>query len=84
MSLFDVLLADFFGNSVLLGLTVIAVIISLAFFIRSSKYVIEGISIIAVYALLKASYIQPWVFFIVLVIVGLDIGKLLIGAITGR
>lgn len=84
MTLFDTLLTEFFGSSLLLGFSIIAVMLLLVFFIKSSKYVIEGLALIVVYTLLKQAYIQPWVFFIVLALIGLDLAKLILSAFTGR
>jgi len=80
MTLFDPLLADFFGNAVFMSVFIIIIVSMLVFFIRSSKYVIEGIALIVVFGMLQASFIQPWVLFVVISIIGLDIAKLLLSS----
>jgi hypothetical protein len=75
MTLFDTLLSDFFGNPVLMSVGIIFVFILLVLFIRTSKYVIEGIALLAVYGMMKAGFIESWVLFIVIALIGLDIAK---------
>lgn len=80
MSIFDTMLSLFFGNAVFMALAIIVVFILLVMFIKAQKYVIEGIALIAVYGLTEAAFIQKWVLFVVIAIVGLDIAKSIIEA----
>jgi hypothetical protein len=78
MSVINTLLTDFIGSPVLFSVFVIMIFIVMSLFIRSGKYVIESIALLAVYFMMESGFIAPWVLFVVIVIIGIDIGKLII------
>ena len=82
MIFFDTLLSNFFGNSIFMGLVIIMFFVFLVIFIRTQKQVIEGVLLLAVYGMSEAAYIQKWAFYVVIIIVGVDIAKSLLDTFT--
>lgn len=75
MTIIDILLSDFLGSPILLAVALIVIVLSLVIFVKGSKYVIEAFLLLIVYAFTVSGYLKAWVFFIVLMVIGLDIGK---------
>lgn len=80
MSWINTFLGEFAGSHLMLGLLVLMMFVILIFMARVSKVVFTGVMFVGVYALAEAGIIPMWVFGILLIIVGIYLGKMFINS----
>jgi hypothetical protein len=73
MSVINVLIGDFFGNSILMGFSIIMLMIVLMLFAKANRFVISGLALIVTYGFVGGGYIPAWILFIVIAIIGIDL-----------
>lgn len=75
MTWIETFLGGFAGSLFLLGLLIISVLVILLLILRVSKVVFLGVMFVGVYALAESGFIPMWIFGILIILVGLFIGK---------
>lgn len=78
MTTASILVENLFGNSLLLGLFGLLVIIGILMLIRTPKEVILIVSGLAILGLISASVFPKWIFTIVIILLGVFIGILIL------